>query len=118
MLSKQLERFWELDAVGIKEKDSTHEAFLKNLEFKDGRYSVNLPFKEHDDMLPDNYETAPVRLNSNLKRLRSQPEVLKQYDEVINDQLKAGIVERVEPTEISEVGKTHYLHRVAGSCSY
>ena len=109
LLSKQLERFWELDAVGIKEKDSTHEAFLKNLEFKDGRYSVNLPFKEHHDMLPDNYETALVRLNSNLKRLRSQPEVLKQYDEVINDQLKAGIVERVEPAEISEVGKTHYI---------
>ena len=61
-------------------------------------------------MLPDNYETALVRSNSNLKRLKSQLETFKQYDEVINDQqLKAGIVERVEPIEISEVGKTHCI---------
>ena len=89
-LSTQLEKFWSLDSIGIQEKDTAHEAFLKNIEFKDERYSVKLPFKEHHDILPDNYENAALRLKSNLKRLNNQPEVLQEYDSIIQEQLKAG----------------------------
>ena len=108
-LSTQLEKFWSLDSIGIQEKDTVHEAFLKNIEFKDERYSVKLPFKEHHDILPDNYENAVLRLKSNLKRLNNQPEVLQEYDSIIQEQLKAGIIERVNAYEIPEVGKTHYI---------
>ena len=66
-LSSQLEKFWSLESIGIQDKDTTHEGFWKNLEFKDERYSVKLPFKEHHDLLPDNYENAVLRLKSNFK---------------------------------------------------
>ena len=108
-LSTQLEKFWSLDSIGIQEKDTVHEAFLKNIEFKDERYSVKLPFKEHHDILPDNYENAVLRLKSNLKRLNNQPEVLQEYDSIIQEQLKAGIIEKVNADEIPEVSKTHYI---------
>ena len=94
---------------GIQDKDTTHEGFLKNLEFKHERYSVKLPFKEHHDLLPDNYENAVLRLKSNLKRLKNQPEVLNEYNNIIQEQLKTGIVENIDPDEIPEVGKTHYI---------
>ena len=70
---------------------------------------MKLPFREHHDILPDNYENAVLRLKSNLKRLNNQPEVLQEYDSIIQEQLKAGIIEKVNADEIPEVGKTHYI---------
>jgi len=48
-------------------------------------------------------------LSNQLKRLNQDPEVLKEYDSVIKEQLKNGIVEVVEKPADGEVGKTHYL---------
>ena len=87
--------------------------FRKNsnrmLTFKDGRYFVNLPWREHHELLPDNYENCVVRLNSTVKRLRKQPEVFREYNSVIEDQERKGIIERVDNSTIPEVGKVHYL---------
>ena len=49
------------------------------------------------------------RLTNLLKRLRQDPEVLKEYDSVIRDQLSKGIVEVVEKPGEGEVGKIHYI---------
>ena len=98
-----------MESIGIQDKNTTHEGFLKNLEFKDERCSVKLPFKEHHDLLPDYYENAVLRLKSNFKRLKNQPEVLNEYNNIIQEQLKTGTVEKIDPDEIPEVGKTHYI---------
>ena len=46
ILAVQINKVWDLDSIGIgNATDSVHESFLKNVEFKDGRYSVNLPWK-------------------------------------------------------------------------
>ena len=82
-LSSQLEKVLSLESTGIQNKDTTCEGFLKNLEFKDEHYSVKLPFKEHHDLLPDNYENAVLRLKSNFKRSKNQPEVLNKYNNII-----------------------------------
>ena len=47
-------------------------------------------------MLPDNYILSKSRLVSLLSRLRNGPGVLEEYHAVIQEQLTAGIVERVE----------------------
>ena len=44
--------------------------------------------------LPDNYELACGRLQSVLKQLKKSPEILKKYNDVIEDQLSKGIVEK------------------------
>jgi hypothetical protein len=37
------------------------------------------------------------------------PEVLKEYDAVIKDQLKRRIVEIVDKKDVGEMGKVHYM---------
>ncbi|XP_044170405.1 uncharacterized protein LOC122954427 [Acropora millepora] len=92
-LYEDFEKLWDLDSIGIREKDTVLEAFEKNVIFQDGRYSVHLPWKEHHKLLPDNYENSVARLSSQLKQLRRDPEVLREYNSIIEDQLRSGIIE-------------------------
>ena len=47
-----------------------------------------------------------------LRRLSSEPQILKHYDEVIRDKLRNGIVEIVTQGKEMSAGKVHYLsHR-------
>ena len=44
--------------------------------------------------------------------LKTQPEILKQYDQVIKEQLESGVVEEVRQDQVLEPGNVHYLpHR-------
>ena len=108
-LQTDLQRLWDLDSVGIRDGDTVHAAFEKNLSFEDGKYSVHLSWKEHHKLLPDNFENSVARLSSQLKRLRREPEILKEYDAIIRDQLQCGIIEKVDHTKCPDVGKVHYL---------
>ena len=63
----------------------------------------------HHRLLPDNYENSVATLSSQLKQLRRDPEVLREYNSIIEDQLRSGIIERVDTTECPAVGKVHYL---------
>ena len=60
-------------------------------------------------MLTDNYSPSKSRLVSLLSRLRNDPRVLKEYHAVIQEQVNAGVVERVEEDGPGEVGEVHYL---------
>ena len=44
-----------------------------------------------------------------MSKLKRDPEVLKEYYDVIQEHLKAGIVERVEEAVAGEGGEVHYL---------
>ena len=59
--------------------------------------------------LNDNFNLSKNRLISLLSRLKRDPEVMKEYHAVIQEQLKSGTVERVEETVAGEVGEVHYL---------
>ena len=93
----------------IRDKDTVLEAFEKNLSFQDGKYLVHLPWKEQHGLLPDNFENCVARLSSQLKRLRKDPEILKEYDSIIQDQLQSGIIEQVDCAKRPDVGRVHYL---------
>ena len=49
-----------------------------------------------------------------LKRLSREPELLKEYDRVIKDQLDKGIIERVDQSE--EVQPCHQIHYLPHHC--
>ena len=109
-LDEQVRRFWDLETLGIQENEPTvQDKFIENIQFEEGRYEVKLPFKEHHPQLPDNYGLSKTRLESQLKRLASKPDVLEQYDQIIQEQIKNNIVEIVSENEKTEVGKVHYL---------
>ena len=110
LLEKKLQAFWDLDTLGIKEgEESVYENFLEDVSFCGGRYCVRLPWKSPRIMLPDNLEISQRRLFNLLKRLQQSPHILTQYDEIIRDQLRQGIVETVDPSDAGHIGATHYL---------
>jgi len=113
-LYKDFERLWDLDSIGIWEKDTVHEAFKKNASFEDGKYSVYLPWNEHYKLLPDNYENSVARLSSQLERLRRDTEGLRECDSVIPDWLQIDVTERVDTTKCPDIRKVHYLPQHGG----
>lgn len=106
-LVQELRKFWDLETLGIKPQ-CVHEEFLDSIKYKVTHYEVNLPWKPDHPMLSDNCGLSKKRLTGLLKRLENEPEVLKEYDNVIRDQIKRAIVELVEEMS-GEVGKVHYL---------
>eukprot|EP00731_Ephydatia_muelleri_P007453 Em0003g1701a len=109
-LEKKLQVFWDLDTLGIKEgEQSVYQKFVEDVSFCGGRYCVRLPWKFPRIMLPDNQELCQRRLYNLLRRLQQSPQILAQYNEIIQDQLRQGIVEIVDPSDAGSIGATHYL---------
>ena len=111
-MKDDLQKFWDLETLGIKEHEtSVYDKFSNDITFADKKYHVKLPFKDNHPMLPDNYTAALRRLTTSMK-LKNQPEILKQCDGVIREQLHSGLVEKVPQDQIPPPGDVHYLpHR-------
>ena len=110
-LDSSLKAFWELESLGIKQDEpSVYEEFKKNIEFKNGRYEVGLPWRTSQKKLPSNFTLAKKRLEGLLNRLRHNPDVRREYHAVIQDQLRQGIIEEVnEDPQTNTDAKVHYL---------
>ena len=109
ILDDRLKSFWELESFGISSVEhSIYDEFGSSVRFVDGQYQVELPWKEAHPTLPDNYQLCVNRLRGLLKRLKHDPDVLREYDSIIADQLRQGIVEFVNPSD-DNVDKIHYL---------
>ena len=59
--------------------------------------------------MPDNLELCRRRLDSLLRRLKQNPQLLAEYDSIIRDQMSCGIVEVVNDPSLSEHDRVHYL---------
>ncbi len=109
-LEDQLRSFWELESLGIHEPEKTmYDKFTDAVTFRDdGTYEVSLPWREFHNPLPDNYQLSFKRLQGLLRHLKQTPDILQEYDSIIKDQMKLGIVELVPETKaISSL--CHYL---------
>ncbi|KAL3098129.1 hypothetical protein niasHT_029855 [Heterodera trifolii] len=101
-LNFMVEQHNKLETIGLGDANDRDDNakwiqnFEQNLNFNGERYEVRLSWKEEVTSLPDNYYLALGRLKSNFKKLREKPCLLKQYHEIINDQLEKGMIERVE----------------------
>ena len=117
LMKPNLEEFWKLETTGIKESisgsneddDCAIQNFNDNVRKKDGQYEVPWPWREENLQLPNNYQVALGRfLNSLLKRIQENSELLHKYDSFIQDQLKKGIVEQVDD-ETKKGSIKHYI---------
>lgn len=109
-LTSEVKKFWDYESLGIQDQNSSlYDKFIDEVEFVEGRYQVRLPFKEDHELLPDNFALCKSRLASLLKRLGSNPEVARQYNDVIQEQREQGIIEPVEQSINNGVGKVHYI---------
>ena len=98
---------WNLSAY-VDQKKTVHDEFVETITFKGGRYQVALPWKEFHKPLPDHYQLSLKQLWGLLRRLRQNPTVLQEYDRIIQDQLKKGIVEPVSEKSPA-TNRLHYL---------
>ena len=102
-----------MSTSGIRDTEtSVHEKFTNETRSTGERYQVKLPFKDNQPMLSDNCTDASRRLATMIKNLKTQPEIMKQYDQVIKEQLESGVVEEVQQDQVLGRGNVHYLpHR-------
>ena len=105
-----------LDALGLKEDASDvdndiYQRFKDQLEInEEGWNETNIMWKQFSPALPSNKTGSLGRLRGLLRKLRKNPKLLQQYDQIIRDQLKGGIVKRV--SDDKPFGKEFYLpHR-------
>ena len=110
-LDREVRKLWELETLGIRERDEVYEEFQDSITFNGTRYSVKLPWKAGHPELPDNYKLSLSRLNSQIRKLRKEDNLLQEYDAVIQDQLQRGIIEKVVKLEKAE--KEHYIPHLA-----
>ena len=61
-MDRKVSELFELEALSITEIDSVHENFVKGIRFENGHYVVKLPWGQHHDILPDNFELSSGRL--------------------------------------------------------
>ena len=108
-----LTKFWKHESAGLYKTQYPEEKKTDNggvdINFKDGRYTVRLPFK--DDLyrsLPSNYELSKKQLGSLFSKLITKTDLLKQYDEIFQQQLSDGIIEEVSQENIDKQG-SHFL---------
>ena len=109
-LNERVDKLWDLETIGIKEENPVYESLTDEISFNGERYKVKLPWKEKDVKLPSNYNIAIERLKGQFRKLKRNPEVLREYDKIIKEQEKEGIVEKVPKEEIDKAtNKIHYL---------
>ena len=76
-----------------------------------GKHEVKLPFREDHPLLPDNHTSSVRRLNSLISRLKTNTNLLQEYDNIIENQINCVVVESANDIFVP-VGNVHYFpHR-------
>ena len=106
-----LQTFWDLESVGISEKDSVYDPvlteFQQSIEFVEGRYIVTLPWKsELKGKSLNNKRVANTRLLHLDRKLGKNSSLKERHDQTIYDMWNAVIVDEVPPDEIEVKDKT------------
>ena len=113
-LCNALQKFWDTESLGVREEPPVSQSdigeFLGSIHFdeNEGRYEVGLPWK--GGLVPASNECALciTRLRQLHSRLKKNKELLRDYDHVIKDQVKSGIIEAV-PENDNDQTPTHFL---------
>ena len=82
-----------------------------NVRHNGQRYEVELPFKDDCLPIPDNYNLCYNRLKSMHFKLSKTPDILHEYENIIQEQLAAGIIEKIPNQSSEELNDedVHYL---------
>ncbi|GFT67312.1 integrase catalytic domain-containing protein [Trichonephila clavipes] len=104
-VDRNLTKFWDLEAIGIKAESSCDpdnqamQHFKSSVRFNSGRYEVGFPWKGHTQELNDNFSVAEKRVKSLTRRFIRDPTLYIQYSEILKEYESQGIIERVLETE-------------------
>ena len=107
------ERLYSLDVLGVEDRgENAHLDVLK--EFKDdvtrqedGRYQVRVPWIPGSTLTSTNEQASRKRLQNVNKKLTQNQRLKEEYEKIIEDQLRDGIIERVPEESSGE--RTFYM---------
>lgn len=112
-LKTDVKKLWDLESIGITDSpkstrdEEAIQHFNETTKYVNNRYYVQWPWVEFPPNLHDNLGLSWGRLNSLLKRLNQSQ--IEKYDQVIQEQLKDGIIEIVDNASASRMHPVHYL---------
>ena len=98
LLVNTLRQFWETESIRIKGETNLNQksdCFNKNVCFNGERYKVELPWKENRPAISSDYELCANCLKSLQRKMLREPEVIHKYNQIIEDQARKGIVEKL-----------------------
>lgn len=104
-ISDELEQFWNLETIGIREvpeqtdDDLAVNSFENTIRYVNNRYEVGWPWKSPVPALQDNFLVAFTRFQSLLRRFKHEPSLQKAFETTISDQLRRGVIEEVQPND-------------------
>ena len=107
---ESLDRFWKHESMGIANDEQPSKYSPIEIAFKENqRYEVGLPWKDNiSDELETNYDLSKRRLLSLYNKLKADPKLLSQYNEVFEQQLSDGIIEKVSESDYED-SNAHFL---------
>ena len=116
----ELTKFWDLETVGISNENQDKElspmlkTFNEVTQFKDGRYVVQMPFKNDEckEKLGDNLKVAQRSTEHMYKKLIKDDALFKEYQRVFREYEKLDIIEKVPINEMNTENKCYVVpHR-------
>ncbi|GFU15780.1 integrase catalytic domain-containing protein [Nephila pilipes] len=119
-ISKQLEAFWQLENLGIEpvnenlncKDNKILQEFEENIQFRDGRYVVKLPWKDNlKQSLDNNYEIAHERFSKLYHKFKSDQSLYTEYKNVVDSYVEQNIVERVPNSNVVGDAEFYLPHR-------
>ena len=118
-LADEISNLWRLETVGIAEHVNTPEEryaqkeFDNTVRYQGGKYWVRLPWKQNHPPLPNNYKLCLARTRYTHHKLKSTPEQLDKFGQILSNQLESGFIEEVPNAVVSS--NTHYLPQLTVS---
>ena len=109
--STDVKKVLGFENVNISENDIIfYENFKKTINFENGRYKVELPFKDEQEIPGDNYKVARGRLKSLYRHTKEKLELFLEYGNIIQEQKEMGIIEEENSSDQSiVVGDVYYM---------
>ena len=117
-INSTMKKFWDIYSAGTFTQttvvDTDEQAALQKAEdsfrFIDSRFEVSIPWKEDSHGMVNNHKMAMKRLQNTEKRLFKNPNVVKVYDEVIDQYLNKGYIRKVPVSEKQPFSKWYLPH--------
>ena len=107
-LNLEVQKFWDFDSTGIRHTESLEEQFERNINFHYRNCTVSLSFRDENPTLSNNYCITANRQNTLAKRLRRDPDTVKECDKIIAEQLDKGIIENVDMNKPVDEGRVFF----------
>ena len=81
------------------------KCFNNELRFNNTQYCIKFPFREHHEILPDNFQNSKAQLVQILNKLN--PDLLASSDEIIKTYQKEISLQKIEI--VGKLCLVHYL---------